>query len=355
MRLLIAAGSSGGHIFPAIATAFKLKESKKMRDVFFVGSNKELDTQIFKNGGYAFDTLSASRRIVSDFRASHSILKRVRPDIVVGFGGYVSLPVVMTARLLGIPTIIHEQNVVPGLANRILLHVADRVAVSFPPTPRLMRRSSRIRETGNPVRIDLVRAERGKTLARLGLDPSKFTLLVMGGSQGAHRINEAVLEMLSGSPGENRWGGVQVIHLSGMRDFDEVKTRYRSVPVGSAVFSFYDKMGEVYSAADLVISRAGATSIAEITFFGLASILIPYPDRKVHQLENARFMEGRGASRVILQEDLLAQRLEREVAGLLASPGRREAMADNAKKLARPDAAENIIEEILSLAKGPTR
>lgn len=350
MKILIAAGSSGGHIFPAIATAFKLRELNVENEVFFVGSKKDLDVGILKNEGHGFDTISSNKEVLKDFILSFSILRRFRPDIAVGFGGYVSFPILAMARLMGISTIIHEQNLVPGLANKILSNIADRVAVSFKETRTFFIRKSRIEETGNPIRVNLVRLTKDKALKIFDLEEGKFTILVMGGSQGAHFINDVILEMLKGMSEQQRQY-FQFIHLSGLKDFEYVKSGYNALGVKSRVFSFCDRMSEVYSASDLVISRAGATSIAEITFFGLPAILIPYPNMKVHQIDNARFLEEKGAAIVIEQTNLSSSYFKEHILNLVRDRHRLRLISENASKLAVPDAAHRLAKEIIDVGK----
>ena len=350
MKVLIAAGSSGGHIFPAIATTFRLKELNKSTEIRFVGSGKKLDGDIFKNEGYDYYTVSSKRRIFKDLFSAFFILRKFQPDIAVGFGGYVSFPVLIMAKLLGIPTMAHEQNLCPGLANRILSNLVDRVAVSFKETNNFFLRKSIIEETGNPLRANLVKLDKAKALERFGLNQGKFTMLVMGGSQGAHFVNEIVLEALNDMSDAQK-GRLQVIHLSGIIDFEFVKARYESISVANKVFSFFDMMSQAYSACDLVISRAGATSIAELTFFGRPAILIPYPNAKVHQIDNARFMEENGAAIVIEQRHLSRERLKTALLGLMDDKDALKRMSETSSRLSKPDAAYRLAVEIFNAVK----
>ena len=350
MRILIAAGASGGHIFPAIATAFALKELSGENEVFFVGSNKELDIGILRNEGYRFDTISSSKRFFNDFLRAFSILKRFKPAIAVGFGGYVSLPPLAAARAMGISTMIHEQNLVPGLANKLLSGIADKIGVSFKETSSFFLKRSRIKETGNPIRLTLVRLDREKALEIFDLDKDRFTVLVMGGSQGAHFINDAVLEALKGMSNAER-GYFQLIHLSGLKDFSFVRASYESLGIKARAFSFCDRMSAVYSASDLAVSRAGATSIAELAFFGLPAILVPYPSPKVHQFENAKFVEGKGAAVVVQQRDLSPGYLKELILNLRRDRYRLKIISEKATNLAIPDAAHRLAREIMDVGR----
>lgn len=350
MRVLIAAGSSGGHIFPAIATAFKLKELNSENQIFFVGSTKGLDADILKSKGYVFDTMSSDKRFFRDFINARSILRRFRPDVAVGFGGYVSFPMLATAHIMRIATVIHEQNLVPGLANRLLSNIADVVGISFSETRNFFISKKNIRETGNPIRIDLVKLQKDKAAGLFELDAQTFTVLVMGGSQGAHFINDTVLDALKHMPeSERRY--FQFIHLSGVKDFDFVRTSYESLGVQHKVFSFCDRMSEVYSACDLVISRAGASSIAELAFFGLPSILIPYPNPRVHQLENAKYLEDANAAIVVKQADLSASYVREILLNLMRDRHRIKQLSENISRVAAPEAARRLAEEIMRNVK----
>lgn len=355
MRILIAAGSSGGHIFPAVATAFKLRELDAKNEVFFVGSSKELDIRLFRNEGYNFDTLSSNRHIFKDLFRAFLILRRFKPDIAVGFGGYLSFPVLTMAKALGIPTVVHEQNLIPGLANKVLANIVNKIAVSFRETagnlPLITKtKLSRVKETGNPIRVSLVRLDKNKMLETFCLDRWKFTILAMGGSQGAHFINDLMLDMLKDLDEAQR-ERLQVIHLSGLRDFEFVKSGYKALGVENRVFSFFDRMSEAYSAVDVVISRAGATSISEIIFFGLPAILIPYPNPKVHQVENARFLEKRGAAIVIEQGRVSKDYVKNIIIDLITNRDKLKLMSENSLKFSRPEAAHRLAEEILDVVK----
>jgi len=350
MRVLIAAGSSGGHIFPAIATARKLKEKDPQTEIAFVGSDKGLDKRIFDKTGYAFYPISSKKRIIQDLILSMVVLKKTDPDVVVGFGGYVSVPILLMAKFMRKATLIHEQNCVPGLANRMLSKVVDKITISYDDALKYFEKKSIATKTGNPIRDDLYKVPKGEVRRRWNLDPDKFTLLVMGGSQGANFINTKVLEALEGIDSSIK-DAIQVVHLSGRRDFDLVNSRYSRIAVKNVVFSFSDNMGDTYSASDLVISRAGATSLSEITLFGLPSILIPYPKRRVRQLENALYLQKQDAAIAIEQRDFSPWLLREVMQSLLKSKDRINTLSKNSIKLAQPEAAQKLASEIIKLYK----
>lgn len=349
MRILIAAGSSGGHIFPALATAFVLKELSRDNEVFFIGSNKDLDIGLLRNEGYRFETISSNKKALRDLVIAFSILRRFKPDIAVGFGGYVSFPTLAAAKMMGISTMIHEQNLIPGLANRLLANIVDKVGVSFKETADFFPKKTKVSEIGNPIRLSLVRLSREKTLELFDLEKERFIILVMGGSQGAHFLNDVVLETVKGMS-ETERTYFQFIHLSGLRDFEFVKAFYESLGVKARVFSFCDRMSAVYSASDLVISRAGATSIAELAFFGLPAILVPYPSKKVHQLENAKLLGDKGAAVVVEQKDLSPTYCKELILNLWRDRYRLKVLSENVAKLSVPDAAHRLAREIMDVA-----
>lgn len=350
MKVLFAAGSSGGHIFPAIAAATELKNMDKAGDIRFVGGSRDIDREILGNAGYKYYSISSRNRIMKDLVSSFVILRKFRPDLAVGFGGYVSFPVLVTARILGIPTMVHEQNVFPGLANRMLSKFANKIAVSFIGSNNFFMRKKAVVETGNPLRPTLVKMGRAEALAKLGLDEKKFTILITGGSQGAHFINEAVLAALNGMD-KVSLNAIQIIHLSGAGDYEMVAAGYKSLDVVSRVFSFFTLMDEAYSASDLVISRAGATTISELALFEKPAILIPYPSPKVHQLENARFLEKNGAAIVIEQAGFSNGRFTSVILDLITDRDRLRLMSEKARSLSRPDAAKRLAQEIVNVVK----
>jgi UDP-N-acetylglucosamine--N-acetylmuramyl-(pentapeptide) pyrophosphoryl-undecaprenol N-acetylglucosamine transferase len=222
--------------------------------------------------------------------------------------------------------------------------------VSFKETDRFLLRKKAIKETGNPIRTNLVRIDRNRALERFSLSRDKFTILVMGGSQGAHFINQIILETLEGMD-EARKVRLQVIHLCGRLDLEFVNFRYKTINVQNRVFSFLDMMSDAYSACDLAISRAGATSIAELAFFGRPAVLVPYPNPKVHQAENAGFMETKGAAVVVEQSHLSKDRLKGIILDFMDDKDKLNEMSKRSLALSRPDAAHRLAMEILDVVK----
>jgi UDP-N-acetylglucosamine--N-acetylmuramyl-(pentapeptide) pyrophosphoryl-undecaprenol N-acetylglucosamine transferase len=291
----------------------------------------------------------------------------------VVFGGYVSVPLALAARRTGTPLVVHEQNAVPGLANRLAARWARAVAVTVPASARRFRRAREVVVTGNPVRPGLRAARdaagRAEALAAFGLDPGRRTLLVFGGSQGARRINAAVV---ASAPRWTEPGRVQILHASGRGEHPAVQAAWdaalASVPAGDhrggtgagsgplvRCVDFLDRMDLAYAAADVVLARAGASTLAELTALGLPSVLVPYPfATDDHQSANARALAEAGGALMIPDAELDADRLVAACELLLADEQRRAAMAANALACGRPDAAEALAGLVLRVAGGPS-
>ncbi|NPV52922.1 MAG: undecaprenyldiphospho-muramoylpentapeptide beta-N-acetylglucosaminyltransferase [Firmicutes bacterium] len=371
MRVLFAGGGTGGHIYPGITIADALKASGEDVEALFVGSRRGLENEIVPRKGYRLVTidiagferrisLKTAKTLVKAFKGcwqALGVIRSFRPDVVVGTGGYVCGPVVMVAKLLRIPALIHEQNAIPGVTNRILSAFVDIVAATYSESVSCFRRPDRVVVTGNPVRPSVLAATREGGSARLGLDPQKPTLLVFGGSQGARAINQAMIEgiplLLQGMP------DIQIIHQTGKLDYDKVREELRARNLydgsrgrgGIIVTPYIYEMENALAAADLVVSRAGAISIAEITARGLPAILIPLPTAAEHHQErNARALEAGGAARVILEPDLDGRRLAMNILELLRDKDALREMAAGSKKLGRPEATRELVRLVKALA-----
>lgn len=367
-KVLIAAGGSGGHIFPAIALAKSLRGSRDDVDIKFIGSDKALDRRIFEKEGFKFSLISANNfpykkkplqlviffiKLKIDLIRTFLTVLSYKPDVVVGFGGYVSCPAIMIASLLRIPRIVHEQNVVPGRANMFLFKFADKIAVSFEET-RLSRPAvkdaGKFVFTGNPMRGEVLKEDRKGGIKSFGLDESKFTILVIGGSQGAHFLNEAFLGAMAGIDKGLR-GSFQVIHLTGVKDYEWAVRSYANIEgLKSRVYSFIDRIEEAYSASDLVITRAGASAIFEVAYFARPMILVPYPFAMSHQAENARVFRRKGAAVVIDENVLSAGTFKDNILKLFNDKEALKNLGNSAKRLSSPDASTNLAREVLALS-----
>jgi len=359
-RILFAGGGTGGHLFPAIAVAEALGKLRPDSIISFVGSADRIEARVVPGLGFDFDTIwiAGLKRSVSlgslllplkilvSLLQSLRILHRRAPHVVVGTGGYVSGPLVYAAAKTGRRTLIHEQNEYPGITTRLLARQADEVHVTWESSLKRIGRAKRTVLSGNPVRLSLARIDASDARESYGLQPGRRTLFVFGGSLGASSINRAVRALTPRLVRED----FQLIWQTGARDYSEF------APLGAlytgqvVVRAFIDDMDKAYSAADLVVCRAGATSLAELTALGIPSILVPYPHAAAnHQYCNAVALSDRGAARVVRDDEL--HRLEHEAFSLLADTMELQRMSANAAALGRPQAAIDIAEAVLRLAQ----
>lgn len=366
MRILIAAGGSGGHIFPAVALAQELKDKKIGIDILFIGSNKVLDRRIFEKEGFRYALLSANKlpykatpglllfaiKFLFDILKSFIIIASYRPSRVVGFGGYVSGPVMIAASILRIPSIVHEQNVVPGRANSFSFRLADKIAISFEDTAKSLGPfAKKIIFTGNPIRISMLKNDRLGGMNKLGLNNDKFTILVIGGSQGAHFLNSNFINALAGLD-EDTKRSLQVVHITGIKDYEWVRSRYDDLGIASRVYSFIDRIEDAYSASDLVVTRSGASAIFEVAFYGRPMILVPYPFALAHQTENARVFSQKGAAMEINEKEISPEVFKERIAALLNDKGKMREMGEKARSLSFPRSSEVLAAAVLNLVKG---
>jgi UDP-N-acetylglucosamine--N-acetylmuramyl-(pentapeptide) pyrophosphoryl-undecaprenol N-acetylglucosamine transferase len=358
MRVLIVTGSSGGHIFPALALMQGLKG--RCSDVLMVMPEKGRSGR-FCDGTERVKYIHAcSLRLKLNKKNIKEayffmlgaweglrIILTFKPDVVVGFGSLHTLALLFWAWLFRIKTMIHEQNVVFGKANRLLAKFADKVAVSFAQTsagsPSL---GGKTVVTGNPVRPGMIRVPKKEALDFFGLEEGRFNMLVVGGSQGSHNLNIACPAALQGLRGKDN---LQVIHISGGSDPAFLKDVYGRSGIKHRVFDFLRQMQYAYSVADLAVCRAGATTIAELQRFALPAILVPYPFAYAHQVDNAMVLRDCGAALIIREEELCAEKMRAALEGLMADPGKLEAMRGSYAAKDGPDACELLAEEVLNL------
>jgi len=353
MKVLVVAGSSGGHIFPALALLDRLKSGHSGVKTLLAVPKKNIKkgTGAFGCGVSYINSVPLqakldSRNLLNAFKfvrgswQSLIIILRFKPDVVVGFGSIFSIPIVILGWLMRVRVILHEQNVIPGQANRFLFEFCDRMAVSFEASRKYIRdRRNKIVFTGNPLRSRLVRADKEKCREFFVLDQNKFTILVMGGSQGSMRINRAFLKALSGFPGRDK---LQIIHLSGFLDKAQLNREYSHLGVSVRIFHFLDEMEYALSLADLAVCRAGATSIHELAHYRLPAILLPYPYAYQHQSANARVLAEAGAAVAIDDCELDSDKLSVELKAILGSADRLEKMRSGYDKLKIVDGAGEL-------------
>ncbi len=357
MRVLIVTGSSGGHIFPALALINSLKNS--CAELLLVLPKKSKDNNI--PVGYA--QVKYIRAAALSFNLSGKnivdacsflwgawegmlIILKFRPDVVVGFGSLNTVALIFWAWIFRVKTIIHEQNVIPGRANRLLAKLVDRVAVSFSQTNKYLNISGeKIVLTGNPLRRDLLPIDRKQALDFFKFKEGRFNILITGGSQGSVKLNSVCFEAIAAYPKKD---DLQLIHISGIQDYSRLKIKYDSLNLAYRLFEFFPSMQYAYSAADLVICRSGATTIAELQKFGIPAVLIPYPFAYAHQEANARILGDPGAALIIKDEELSAEKLTAKLNEFLANPQVLKAMRRAYAQFQVPDAASCLAKEVLS-------
>jgi len=356
MKVLFAAGGTGGHIFPAIAVAKEIMKRHNDGEILFVGTAKGLETRIVPENGFQLSLIdSAGLKNVGfagkikgmailpkSFLEARQIIRQFRPHVVVGAGGYVSGPVLMMAAIMGVPTLVMDSNALPGFTNRQLARFVDKAALTFEVSLSYFGKKGVV--TGNPVRHEFYEVpakQRG----------GSFHILVFGGSQGARAINNAMTEALSHL---TRFDGtLTVTHQTGEADFERIREAYSASHIQNAdVRPFISDMSGEFGKADLIISRAGATTCAEVSAAGKASIMIPLPTAADdHQRKNAEALESKGAAKMILQKDLSGELLAETVARLIESPDSLSTMEAAARSMGREDAAEKTVDLIEELKR----
>ncbi len=351
MKVLIAAGGTGGHIYPGIAVAKEILKRDSDSEILFVGTSRGLENKIVPENGFELSLINSAGLknvgligklkglfiLPQSFLEARAIIKSFKPDVVVGAGGYVSGPVLLMASLMRVPTLVMDSNALPGFTNRRLAPFITKAALTFEEALPYFGKKGIV--TGNPVRkefFEIVPRPRGE----------KINLLIFGGSQGARTINNAMVEALKDLSHDR----LNITHQTGEGDFETIKELYNRAGWGDVaeVKPYISNMVEEFAKCDLIICRAGATSCAEIAAAGRAALLIPLPTAADdHQRKNAEALEKAGAARMILQKDLSAKTLSQAINDLINSPEKLSAMETAAKKLARKDAAEvtvNLIE-----------
>jgi UDP-N-acetylglucosamine--N-acetylmuramyl-(pentapeptide) pyrophosphoryl-undecaprenol N-acetylglucosamine transferase len=362
VRLLVAGGGTGGHLFPGIAVADEVIR-RGGGEVLFVGTSRGIETRAVPAAGYALETLQVSGlkrmgllgtlrglgRVPLAITRSIGILRRFKPDVVLGVGGYASGPMVLAAALLGYPTAIQEQNSVPGITNRALGRLVRAVFIAFEDAARFFP-ARRIARLGNPVRQKIVAALEGVTLA--ATSSAKLRILVVGGSQGAR----AVSDLVTGAAAALAGAGVDfsLVHQTGSADLERIQSRYRELGLTDRVEAkaFIEDMATAYAEADLVVARAGALTMAELATAGRPAILIPLPTAADdHQRKNAAQFASAGAAVVIDQGTASAEELASAIAGLAKDSVKRADMGVAMRALARPQAAQTIVDRLQALAR----
>ena len=358
-KFIVSGGGTGGHIYPAIAIANELKSRFPDAEFLFVGAQDKMEMQKVPQAGYAIKGLWIAGlqrkltlqnllfpiKLISSLWKSRAIIKSLKPDVVIGTGGFASGPLLQMANSLNIPTLIQEQNSYPGITNKLLSKKANKICVAYENLERFFPKGKMIL-TGNPVRQDLINidSKREEAIKYFNLDASKKTLLVLGGSLGARRVNQLIEKELDFFASQN----IQVIWQCGMFYLEEYK-KYDSKNV--QVLAFIDRMDLVYAAADFVISRAGASSVSELSIVGKPVIFIPSPNvAEDHQTKNAKaIVEKNGA--LLLKESELDEKFNTVFSDLVANENLQKELSQNIKKLAKVNATKEIVDEIVKLIK----
>ena len=349
---MIAGGGTGGHLYPGIALAEEVVSRHPENDVVFVGTNRGIEARVVPQNGFRFEAI-ASRGLKGmgpaklllglltvpwSFASAMALLWRYTPDVVVGVGGYSSGPVVLAAWLMRIPTAVQEQNALAGFTNRLLGHVVDAAFVSFDAARVSFPTNAQL--LGNPIRRGLL-----ENFLRPRNQHETFTVLVFGGSLGAHGLNRRMLEALPHLA--DLKGQISFVHQTGKKDFEEVKRGYEGTGFTAQVSEFIEEMPQAYLGADLVVCRAGATTLAELTVCKKASILVPFPyAADDHQTVNARALVDAGAATMIREADLTGALLAQTIRDLKANPARLAEMERAAGLLGRPEAAGEIADAL---------
>ncbi len=365
MRVLVASGSSGGHLFPAVAFLQELRRRFPGSGCLFVAPASRIILSPQECGCALVRLNLEPLRLRPPTRALRAlwlylkgcaraafIVIEMRPEAVVGFGSFSSVPFLLLGWLTRAATLIHEQNVVPGRATRFLAFFADRICVSFPETAGYFRYCRRrVRVTGNPLRREFRRSDRKESCRALGIVEDAFTVLVMGGSQGSLQLNQAVRQTLGLLPDKERF---QFIHICGPGGDGGLQEAYRRHAVRALILPFYERMQYCYGASDVAIVRAGALTVTELAVCRVPALLVPYPFARRHQEPNARFLQQRGGAIVVPAHELNAELLCRHLSRFLRDPAELRRMRAALEKIDLPDAAGAVCDELASLCAQET-
>ena len=364
MRILFAGGGTAGHINPAISVADYVKSMTPDFEALFVGTQRGLETKLVPKAGYNIEyidiegfsrcnmlkNVSVAKKLIASVARSKKIIKEFRPDCVVCTGGYVSGPVAMAAKAMKVPSLIHEQNVYPGLTVKGAQKYVDYLALSFEETKKFMNAKEKCVVTGNPIRTEILSANKDEAREKLGIN--KPFVLIFGGSLGANAINEAVVGMLSEICKEGRFS---LLFGTGDRNYDAIMQRVKENGIELTedvkIVSYIDNMAECMAAADVVVSRAGAITVSEIAALAKPSVLIPSPNVvRNHQEQNAREFVKNGAANMITEDKLTPESLYKKISDMVSDSEGLEKMSHNLRALAKTDALERIYDLIIKMS-----
>ncbi len=363
--IVFTGGGTGGHLYPALAIADKVRQTMQDAEIVFIGTAGKIEARVVPKEGYRFETIwiSGFRRALSwslvlfpvkvcvSLVQSWLLLRRLKPSVVVGTGGYVCGPPVFVALLLGIPVVLQEQNSFPGVTTRMLAKRAGTVFISYEGSRRFLSPDAKTVLAGNPTRASVGNVQREEAARFFALDPRMMTVLIVGGSLGAASINRAIGANLAAILGDD----VQILWQTGERDTEQANAALRTVAPDRRtrvkVFGFIDRMDLAYGASDLAICRSGASTLAELALAGLPAILVPYPFAAAdHQTENANAVAAQGAAAVCPDAEI-GDRVAGMVQALLRDAGKRTTMARAMRSLARPEAATTIADAVIRYSR----
>lgn len=363
MRVIIAGGGTGGHLFPGLAVAEEFKKRDDSTEVIFVGTEYGIEARVVPREGYPIKFLKAEglvgvsavkkiKAIVMTFFSiidSYKIIKTLNPDIVIGVGGYASGAAMLTAYLMSIPTMILEQNSIPGLTNKILGRFVRAVCITYQESISFFPKAKTF-FTGNPVRMQILKGSIESAYRLFSLERDLFTIFIFGGSSGAKSINMAIINALNNM--YDLKDKIQFLHQTGIRDYENIREAYRKLGFKGTITPFIYQMGEAYAVADIVVSRAGATTLAELTALGKPAILIPYPYAAgQHQELNTRKLLEMGAAKMIRDRELRGESLAHNIRELYTNETMRAEMQRNSKAVGRPEACSKVVDIAMSLIK----
>lgn len=367
MRYLITGGGTGGHIYPALAIATEIKNRHKNGEILYVGTEKGLESELVPREGLDFKTIRvkgmprkinkeaflAIKELILGINDARRIIKEYNPDIVIGTGGYVCGPVVYMASRMKIPTLIHEQNAFPGITNKILSRFVDKVLITFEESKKYFKYPEKVIVTGNPIRKSIVEVDKDSAYMNQNINQNIPFILSFGGSGGQKKLNHAMLDVIERNVSNNN---IQIIHVTGKRFYDEFikEMESRNINLGEniRVIPYFYDIPQGLNIADLVITSAGAITLAEVSAIGVPSILIPKGyTAENHQEYNARAFEDKGASYLILEKDLTGEGLNKIINKIIYDKKKLEDMATNSKRIGKLDASEKIANIIDDLVK----
>jgi UDP-N-acetylglucosamine--N-acetylmuramyl-(pentapeptide) pyrophosphoryl-undecaprenol N-acetylglucosamine transferase len=367
MKYLITGGGTGGHIYPALAIASEIKNKHPEADILYIGTKTGLESELVPKAGLRFKTirvkgmprrlnkksLIALRELIYGLGEAKKIIKEFKPDVVIGTGGYVSGPVVYIAAKSKIPTLVHEQNAFPGITNKILGRYVDKIAVTFNEASKYFKYPEKVVKTGNPIRKEIQEINKTIAYSKLNIKPSIPFILSFGGSGGQRKLNDCFFEIVKNYKETDNF---QLIHVTGAKMYDDFMSRLEEENVQLSsnirVLPYFYEMPEALNIANIIVTSAGAITLAEISAVGVPSILIPKSyTAENHQEFNARTFEENGASILILEKDLSSQLLMEKIKDLLNDKDKLRKMSINSKKLGNINSASLIVSEVDKLIK----